>query len=218
MVNGDVPLTVLERSAKIGFEYPVFMSWPHKMQDRGVQIVQALAAGLEDVFKDDGGAAVFFDQARLNPSYRWDQKLRKSLARSGVLVAFLLPTYFRSEYCCIEWNIGEQLEPVRLAGHPDHSIVIPIRLSTALPLPKEARAIQFEKEFQALLVYGKDVTTHENWRALVNKLKQQIYEVLELVCESNRNWEAETQIAMQAGPKAFDWSGAHAFPTVRVER
>jgi hypothetical protein len=205
VTSANMPPTLLQRMAQLGFKYPVFLSWPHEMQRRGVEIVQALASELEDVFKDDGGGQVFFDRERIKPSYRWDPLLRKSLARSAVIFAFLLPRYFMSDYCRIEWNIGEQLERLRLAGNAERSIVVPIRLSKTVDLPKEVSAIQFDDEFQQLLVYGKDVTTHENWRSLVSRLRDLVFEILEIVVQSARDWPAEEQLAQTVGPKTFTW-------------
>jgi TIR domain len=216
--SSEMPPTILQRALQLGFQYPVFLSWPHCIQTRGREIVQALASALEDVFKDDGGAKVFLDTARIKPSYQWDPFLRTSLARSAVIFAFLLPSYFESPYCRIEWNIGEQLQQLRLKGHVDRSVVIPILLSGHMNLPREVKAIQFDDEFQQLLVWGADVTTHNGWRKLVNRLRDQVFEILEILCESPRDWAEEEKIAQNAGPKAFNWIASKAaFPRLVAE-
>jgi hypothetical protein len=216
-----------------GFKFPVFISWPHKMQSRGAEIVHALASALENRFRDEGCAPVFFDNERLKPSYIWDETLRISACRSAVTIVFLLRTYFLSEYCCTEWAICEELAKRRVAANKHRLPIIPILMAKNVPLPREVGKIQFEDDFQQLLVYGRDPTTHDKWNLLVEGIVEQVFELIADVCETERDWATEEQLALNAKPKRFTWpvqSGSGApqpeqsprprsvFPSIRVEK
>lgn len=199
------PLQLCETA---GFKFPVFISWPHMIQARGKEIVSAVTQALENRFRDDGGANVFLDLNRIKPGYVWDDTVRTSLCRSAVTVVFLVRSYFLSDYCRIEWAISEALSAQRMAGNRARSTIIPILLARGLPLPREVKKLQFGDEFQELLVYGRDVTTHEKWHRIVDELVQQVYELIENVCQSERDWHNEEQLATQALPKRFSWPPA----------
>jgi hypothetical protein len=213
----------LQACTERGFKYPVFISWPHQMRDRGVEIVRALAAGLENRFRDDGGAEVFLDTERIKPSYVWNETLRIGICRSAVTIVFLLRTYFQSEFCCTEWAITEELARLRIARDKHRVPIIPVMLAKNVPLPREVGQIQFEDDFQQLLVYGRDPTTHDKWHKLIEDIAQQIFELIEDVCETERDWPEEEKIAMAAGPRKFTWAVPVAkpraiFPSISVEK
>ena len=216
-----------------GFEFPVFISWPHMIQARGEEIVRAVTRALENRFQDDGGASVFLDVERIKPGYVWDEAVRSSLCRSAVTVVFLVRTYFFSDFCRTEWAISEALSAQRLAENRKRSTIIPILLARGLPLPREVEKLQFLDEFQELLVYGRDLTSHEKWPGIVDGLAQQIYSLIEEVCQSERDWRNEELLATEARPKRFSWppraqpaegnagSDARAkrsFPQLKVEK
>ena len=214
----------LQICADRGFKYPVFISWPHKIRDRGAEIVRELAKGLENRFRDDGGAEVFLDTERIKPSYVWNETLRISLCRSAVTIVFLLRTYFLSEFCCTEWAITEDLARLRVRPDKHRVPIIPVLLAKNVPLPREVGEIQFDDDFQELLVYGRDPTTHDKWNALVESIAQQVFELIEDVCETERDWHAEEDLATTAKPKRFTWAIAATaqarplFPTISVEK
>jgi hypothetical protein len=217
----------LQLCTAAGFDFPVFISWPHLIRDRGAEIVRALSAALENRFRDEGGAKVFLDVARIKPGFRWEDVVRGSLCRSVVTVVFLVRTYFDSEYCRIEWAISEKLAELRLNRATQRSTIIPISLTRNLLLPKEVSSLQFDSEFQELLVYGRDVTQHEKWNQLVDELAQLIYELIEEVCVGERDWPREEEIARTTGPKRFSWREAQGsgaprpkplFPKLSVEK
>jgi hypothetical protein len=228
--EGEMPPGPLQLCRLCGFEYPVFISWPHKIQSRGSEIVAALATALENRFQDEGGAPVLLDAQRNKPGFRWDAKLRKGICRSVVTIAFLVRTYFESEYCRVEWAISETLEKSRLASDADQSVIIPVVLSKNVPLPREVKAIQYYmNEFQELLASGKDVTTHEKWPVLVEAIVERVFEIIALVCQTERNWSDEEQIAQHMTPKRFTWpppptelrhhvSAGSMFPRLAVEK
>jgi hypothetical protein len=210
-----------------GFRFPVFISWPHLIQSRGEEIVRAFSKALENRFRDDGGASVFLDVDRIKPGYVWDETLRASLCRSAVTIVFLVRSYFESEFCRLEWGISQSLSALRLSSEPQLSSIIPILLARNLPLPREVNRIQFDKDFQELLVYGRDVTTHENWNRIVNDVADQVYALIERVCQTERDWTSEERLAHEANPMRFTWvqsagSGAPQpkarFPRVSVEK
>jgi hypothetical protein len=226
-VDDSPPPGPLELCKLAGFSYPVFISWPHQIQDRGREIVEAVSRGLENRFQDDGGAQVFLDTGRVKPGYQWDEVIRTSLCRSAVTIVFLVRSYFNSEYCRTEWAISEALSALRLNGDRARSAIIPVVLSRGMPLPREVSVIQFDRAFQELLVFGRDVTQHEKWRQLVDEMTESIYELLERLSQGTRDWRSEEQLAREAVPKRFTWptqvgSGAPrpkaAFPRLSVEK
>ena len=200
-----IPPGPLQKCRSAGFQHAAFISWPHQIQSRGGEIISALQKALEDRFKDEGGASVFLDQTRFKPSYRWDDKLRQGLCRSPVTIAFLLRTYFESEYCRLEWAISESLERLRVSEEIGESLIIPIALSKTFPLPAEVKSIQYEKAFLEILSSGRDLSKHEGWPLLIDALAERIMELIELVCQSERDWDKEEALARTTQSKRFTW-------------
>ncbi|NOK14561.1 toll/interleukin-1 receptor domain-containing protein [Corallococcus exercitus] len=195
-----------------GFEFHVFISWPSHIQDRGRKIVEELAHSLEDRFKDFRFSKVFWDREALRTEGgKWDAKLRRSLCRSGLMVAVLVPSYFESDYCRTEWNIMEQLQGRRLPTAANETCFLPILLSEEMDLPKEIVDLTYNLSFRQMLSYGNRVRASKAWNEVVDALVSTIKQKLTLLCRalaSPPDWAAEEAIAMDAGPKDFDWSKA----------
>jgi len=190
--------------------HAVFFSWPHSSSRRTEEIVSTLASDLEDSFRDFPGIQqprVFFDRTRLLAGYKWDEQLRYSLARSAVTVVILVPTYFFSDYCPIEWAIASKLGPAWLPANERRTCVLPLQLVSQdeLEPPEQVGAVQFVKEFEELLVWGDKVRSHPSWNKLVEELRRLIFELLKEICATERNWAEEEAVAKTCGPCEFTW-------------
>lgn len=199
------PPTLLQRCRQLGYTHHVFISWPHEIEARGAAFVRALAAGLEDRFRTFGGGSVFIDD-RLEDGYVWDKALRKNLCRSAVVVSVIVPTFFNSEYCTIEWSIAEQLQSKRLATQDDvATLFLPIILTGNIRIPAEVAGLQLVADFMPLLVHSRAVDKHPRWNQLLSTLRDLIFNRLELVASSTPDWPAQEALALSAGPKQFTW-------------
>jgi hypothetical protein len=187
------------------------------MRRSGVRLVKALADELQDQFKDEGGAQVYLDELRLKPGFVWNEGLRTGLCRSAVTIAFLLRTYFESEYCKTEWAISEELNKLRVPNGVHEAAIIPILLKRDVPLPQEVARIQYSDAFQELLVSGSDPTKHDKWPQVVDGVIQRIYELMELVSREERDWPNEERIALTMSAKKFTWTGSKATGDVKRE-
>ncbi len=219
------PLNPLQLCKDRGFEHSVFISYPHEISDRGGEIVVKIAAALRESYRNYPGAdtaGVYFDE-RLKPGYKWNQTLRKNLARSAVTLVILVPTYFSSEYCSLEWGITEKLEPYRVPDDADYTAFISICLVPADELypPTQVEAVQFAKEFEDLIVWGRDVETHPNWRKLIEELRKLIFERLKQICAKKdvTRWDEELDLALKLPSYQFVWQedplpSGPGFPTL----
>jgi hypothetical protein len=206
------PPNALQLCSDRGFSYSVFISWPHEISDRGREIVSKLVAALGESYRNFPGnkdAGIFFDE-RLETGYRWNQALRRNLCRSALTLVILVPTYFASEYCSLEWGITEKLEPFRIPGGADYTSFISIRLVPVDELnpPAQVAAVQFAKEFEDLLVWGRDVETHPNWRKTIEELRQLVFKRIKQICATNRDapqWDQEEKIAQALTNYEFTW-------------
>ncbi|HLK36143.1 MAG TPA: toll/interleukin-1 receptor domain-containing protein [Polyangiaceae bacterium] len=216
------PLELCEQS---GFLHAVYVSWPHDISSRGREIVTKLASSLEDSFRGFPGMPrprVYLDEQRLQPGDGWDKELRHRLARSAVTLVLLVPTYFGSEYCRIEWGITADLETRRIPPGEQKRRTCRVNLALVrkeeLNAPLEVEAIQFSERFEKLRVWGRRVDTHPSWRKLVEDLRVLIFERISLVCTTSRNWPEEERIAMDRKPHEFKWKplpSAPAFPIMK---
>ena len=218
------PLGTLQLCEQHGFRHAVFISWPHEISRRGRDIVNKLAISLQESFQDYPGLkgdGVFLDSNRLAVGYQWDKELRFRLARSAVTVAILVPTYFSSDYCAIEWGITTDLQALRMQN-PRRTCFIPIQLISEPPGPPlEVGAIQFEREFAAVFVSGRNFETNSRWRVLVQSIKDQVFDAIREICKTTRDWPREEAIAAARDSFEFTWRASlepqpdPTFPTMK---
>lgn len=206
---GSAPPNCFRQLRERGFHHHVFLSWPNEIENQGQRVVEQLARSLQDRFRSYGGGSVFWDREALrSPGEDWEKKLRWSLCRSGVTVVILVLSYFESEFCRLEWNITEQLQQRRLPESPE-TCFIPILLKPDFELPEEVYKLVYESAFSQMLSYGKSPQHHPSWNKEVDRLVGHIRERLKSLCEASENppdWKEEEAIAMNAGPKQFDWT------------
>lgn len=208
-----MPLNALQLCSQRGFKHSVFISYPHRISERGAEIVHKIAKALEDSYQDFPGAdqaGVYID-TRLRSGYTWNPALRRNLCRSVVTLVILVPNYFASDYCSLEWGITEQLKPGRIPTGSDETPFILIRLvpEGELSPPSQVAAIQFEKEFDDLMVWGWAVETHPNWLALIRELRTLVFDRIKVICAANREaaqWDAEEKLALELEKFEFKWT------------
>lgn len=214
----QAPPTLLKRCTDLGYEHHVFISWPHQIESRGAAFVRALAAGLEDRFKTYGGGSVFIDD-RLVGGYRWNADVRKRLCRSAVVVSVIVPTFFLSEYCGIEWSIAEQLQTQRLPANEDvATLFLPIVLTGGMQIPVEVDALEPVADFMPVLAHARSIQNHPKWNLLLQNLRERIFDRLALVVATKPDWPAAEALALSAQPKRFTWQPSKYAPSASKGR
>jgi hypothetical protein len=206
------PPNPLQLCASRGFSYSVFVSWPHKISQRGREIVGKLVKGLEDSYENFPGsdkAGVFFDD-RLVPGYKWNETLRRKLCRSAVTLVVLVPSYFESSYCALEWGITEKLEASRIPAGSEYTAFISLGLFSAEELnpPTQVSAIQFAKEFAELIVFGQKVEDHPRWLDMIESLRRLVFDRIKAICAQGRDndlWQREEEAALGLQAYEFTW-------------
>lgn len=201
-----------------GYRFHVFISWPRRIQGQGQEFVKQLAQDLEDRFRDfnveDKG--VFLDDKQMKPGDALEPALRKSLCRSGITIAILVPSYFDSSYCLIEWHITEQLQKSRLPPTSSATCFVPLVLKEGMALPNEFKELVYERSFAQFLSYSKNPKKHQKWHAAINALVDLIEQRLKLMCQTvvpSPDWPTDEEVAMKLGPKVFSWpSEEHPTP------
>lgn len=211
VTGSTAPAGVLALTRQRGFEYHVFISWPHQIEEQGKRIAGALKEGLENKFRNWGGGHVFLDQSEIDPFHLWDTRIRRALARSAVTLVLLVDSYFLSNYCGLEWSITEQLQAKRLPSGVDASCFYHILLEPCTRLPQEVRMLTPDPSFQKVLVFSRKPERHAKWPHLINSLAEKIRAILALICEADPvEWAEHERIALSADARRFTFSAALA--------
>ena len=201
----------LQQILKYGYENHAFISWPHSIEERGKKIVNELQRALEDKMKNEirGGGKVFLDIVHLEVGYKWEEFIPIKLCRSAVLIVILVPVYFQSDYCLIEWAITEKLQGFRLPASNSYEtcfIYILLRRNN-IYLPEEINKIQFNEDFSALMTYRKNFTSSSKWLRLIDELFNNIKRICESICETGQptdeEWKHDEDIARTTSAKQF---------------
>jgi hypothetical protein len=115
------------------YEHACFISYTHGqfslMQSFVEQVGEALSSELEAYF---GGDAVYIDQERLEPGYRYNEALASAICKSVCMVVVYTPWYEQSAYCLREYTAMRRLEERRLQAiaraDPKRGLIIPVIL------------------------------------------------------------------------------------------
>jgi tetratricopeptide (TPR) repeat protein len=102
-------------------DFDLFISYARRDNREGM--VTALVEKIRSDFarfSPTSPLAVFFDQDDIRDLQEWQERLRKGLERSKVMLAVLSANYFASEWCQREWEAWHQLEKSRT--YPGESI------------------------------------------------------------------------------------------------
>jgi hypothetical protein len=161
------------------------------------------------IFPGHKEADVFWDE-RLEPGYRWDPTLRRKLCRSAITLVILVPTYFASEYCSLEWGITERLSSERIPKDLDYTSFISIRLvpHEELNPPAQVGTIQLSEEFEKLMVWGREIKTHPKWLKMVMELRKLVFDRITQICKVDRDpsqWIKEEKLALEFESYEFTW-------------
>lgn len=111
--------------------YDIFVSYAHSDNDGGL-VAQAVNR-ISSVYKKITGDQLcsFFDTSDIITSELWESKIVKSLHNSKILLAFLSPSYVKSQWCRKEWEIvaHEEASLREDIAFPEHvGIIFPILL------------------------------------------------------------------------------------------
>ncbi|HEY7095646.1 MAG TPA: toll/interleukin-1 receptor domain-containing protein [Terriglobales bacterium] len=120
----------MQSSYPHGYSYDLFVSystrdleWVRVFQDDLVADVNRFAD--HDVYS-------FFDKARLQPGYLWDEKLTAAASDSAIFIPILTPRFFQSEPCQKELNAFTQANR-RDSGLAHRSRIMPVKLLCSAP-------------------------------------------------------------------------------------
>jgi hypothetical protein len=94
------------------------------------QLVEGFQSELGPYFTEE---ELYVDYERLQPGYKYNTALARSICRSVAMVVVYTPTYERSDYCLREYAAMQRLEQKRLAalagtGADERGLVIPVVL------------------------------------------------------------------------------------------
>jgi TIR domain len=114
--------------------YACFVSYRHREGEREAARIERFFADLELVLRrrSEDHMKVFYDQARIQPGFKFDETIANSLCRSFCMIALWTADYFsRShDYCIREYCAMEALEAKRLSAlgseHRDMGLIIPV--------------------------------------------------------------------------------------------
>lgn len=192
-----------------GYQFHVFISWPHMIQEAGRKIVEQLATSLKDKLRDYNGGEVFLDLKRIEPGNFWDPQLRVSLCRSGLTIYILVPSFFESKYCKTEWQITETLQEQRLPkDRPELTCMLPVLLKDSIALPEQIKPVQCDRSLIKMLTYKDDLKGLREWDEAMDALVNRIEKIFMQMCrvpEHNQDWNFDETLAAQAEPKVFTW-------------
>jgi hypothetical protein len=211
-------LTTFQQAQELGYEHLLFISWPHLIESGGQRLVEALKTSIEDRLQSEGIARggnglahpVFVDKPSLDPSVRWDARIRHALCRSAATLVLVLPTYFQSEFCALEWGITEALQTRRLSGRSDTCFLLLPFFGAARDaleqefLPPAVRQLNFIKSFDRKKLLHGGKFPNRTWGALIDEIIGETRKIAKrLVDAGPRDWVADQQIAAATGP--FNW-------------
>jgi hypothetical protein len=85
----------------------------------------------------------FFDKARLQPGYMWNEQLLTAASDSAILVPVLSPRFFQSDYC--QKELKAFIEANGLASRSTHrSRIVPVKLLCSAPRDHPLAQLQAE--------------------------------------------------------------------------
>jgi tetratricopeptide (TPR) repeat protein len=120
-------------------QYDVFISYARADNTPYPGTISAFVDALEEDFRQFSPSVplqVFFDKTAIVDGELWENKLKKGLRQSKVMIAFLSEAYFKSQWCRNEWEEyilveqsrtypGEALTPIFIVGPTNLSEIIP---------------------------------------------------------------------------------------------
>jgi hypothetical protein len=221
-MNGPSPplsrLTVFQQTLELGYEHLMFISWPHRIEKSGVRLVQALKSSIEDRLLSEGiiragnGLAhpVFLDMPSLDASMKWESRIRHALCRSAATLVLVLPTYFQTPNCALEWGITDALQARRLGSHSETCFLLLPFLDNPREskehdfLPPAVQQLNFLKKFdRKKLLYGGKLAGRA-WDVFIEEIVGEMRKIAHrLVTRGSPDWAADQQVALAATP--FNW-------------
>jgi L-asparaginase len=108
----------------------IFISYAKK-DNRGIgpseeEPIKQIVMDLQTVYAQQTGRKelmVFFDEDSLEPGVKWEQTIAKELESSLLMISFLSPSFFNSEWCGKEWDyFANERQP-----HTDEGLINRIR-------------------------------------------------------------------------------------------
>ncbi len=93
------------------WDYDIYVSYSHQSSALN-RWIHAFIDSLNDYLALElpDEPRVFLDPSRLSPSSMFPEALSEAMSRSKLLLAFITPSYFTSEWCGREWSTFESRE------------------------------------------------------------------------------------------------------------
>lgn len=223
-ITNQRPREPLEQLLEREYEWAVFISWPEKLERRFGQFVEDLAHALEDRFENEGGGRVCWERPAGEIAGTTDQISRRRLCRSAVMLAVLLPTYFHSDRCAVEWAIAHHILNRRIwASGDSRGCLLPLSLCEPTDsFPIEANGLTALDGFRKAAAYSRRLKSYPKWYKLIEALADDIRRVAVLLCEAEPcDWASQEEEAQRMPPFAFTWpehDEPRPLPTLIVER
>jgi hypothetical protein len=161
--------------------YDIFISYNHRDEAWVREFQCRLETGIRH--PRTKRKLVFFRDTNLRAGLNWKTQLQDALLRSACVLAVLSEAYICSDYCRMEWEYMDVVDPAALRGR-----ILPIRIDKH-PLPPEFTRLRQYRDFSA----ARDFDSAEFERTFAC-LREDVRTILSV--SNQRSESAQHQISM----------------------
>ncbi len=184
-MSSDSVITPLEEVVGLlSAQYDIFCSYAHVDNHDGA--IDRLIASIVQHYRSLTGIdlKVFQDRSEIITADFWESTIDAALDRSRMLVAFLTPSYLKSEWCKREWFSAEvREEKIRfVAGEAlAAGVIIPVKLTSLerARLTKDEELLRNKAADRQWIDLSDVPQRSVKWRAEVRKLVEDIIDQME---------------------------------------
>jgi hypothetical protein len=168
------------------FDYACFISHVHASEALMKEFIEDLYDALQSSLEPYKRDAVFLDEARLRPGFRFNEALAEAMCASACWVLVYVPSYGSQEYCLREYEAMSLLESRRRAAwtgklQPKQGMIIPVILrgrDNALP---EALRSQIQYlDFRGFTTASPRILRNRTYTAQIDELAEYMHGIFEL--------------------------------------
>src|SRR5437870_3703894 len=127
------------------YSYDIFISYA-RLDNTPARIgvpgwISAFHSELARMHRENGrpGDTIFFDTDKIRNGEDWELRIKSGLRDSCLMLAFVSPNYFASEWCRKEWEFYVQHESARAVGrdgiHPIYFVEVPDLTASSAAVP-----------------------------------------------------------------------------------
>lgn len=186
----------LEQSSPSQWHYDIYVSYSYQSSalTRWIDVfIDSLSAYL--ALELPAPPRIFLDRERLDPNSVFSEALSETMSRSKLLLAFLTPSYFASEWCHREWDTFERREQ-KIApklrrssfvhSSENHSLIKPVLLRGQKSRPEKLlRHMPWDASQHVNLSDPEAAIRHPEMARLIQELATQIARTLEAIPDSD---------------------------------